>query len=386
MYNTRRSREMSSFPEADAWEQSENTFRISISRRMKMRKSHTGIFPRSWKASWRDTSLLLREFRDPLLLFVLAIVGLGLLYYTLAVYYGEPLSNPIEGIYLVMTATFLQPLGEFPHAFVLQLFHFIMPLIGVVTLAHGLADFGTLFFNRRTRGKEWAMAVASTYTNHIILVGLGHLGFRVASQLHEMEQDVVAIELSPTAELVAYTRRLDIPVLPGDGTKEELLEAAGIRQARAIILCTQNDSLNLQMAVKAKGINPSIHVVIRIFDDDFAAALQKQFGFNAISATGIASPVFAATAAGANITPPIMVEGNPLCFGTVEFQDCADSIGKTMHDLEQLYHISVVLLKRKGGMEWHPSSFEKIQAGDVVGVLGNPERINQIVHDCQNPS
>jgi Trk K+ transport system NAD-binding subunit len=351
-----------------------------------MRKKRTTLVSRSARAGWRDTSLLLREFRDPLLLFLLAIVGSGLAYYILAAYYGEPLSNPVEAVFLVLASTFLESLGDFPHAFLLQMFHFIMPVIGMVTLAHGLADFGTLFFNRRARAKEWEMAVASTFSNHIILIGLGHLGFRVASQLHDMEQDVVAIELSPTAELVANTRRLDIPVIPGDGTKEELLEGAGIRKARAIILCTQNDSLNLQMAVKARGINPSIHVVIRIFDDDFAAALQKQFGFQAISATGIASPVFAATAAGANITPPIMVEGNPLCFGTVQFQDCADAKGKTLHDLEQLYRISAVLLKRKGAIEWHPSGFEKIQAGDVVGVLGNPDRINQIVHDCQSPS
>ena len=227
------------------------------------------------------------------------------------------------------------------------------------------------------------MAVASTYSNHIILVGLGHLGFRVANQLHDMEQEVVAIELSPTAELIAATRKLDIPVLPGDGTKEDLLEAAGVRKARAILLCTQNDSLNLQMAVKARGMNPAIHVVVRIFDDDFAAALKSQFGFQAISATGIASPVFAATAAGANITPPIMVEGHPLCFGTVEFQACSASKGKTFDELEQLYHISVVLLRRKESLEWHPSSFEKIQERDVVGVLGNPEQINILVHDCQ---
>jgi voltage-gated potassium channel len=350
-----------------------------------MHKTRTGFLTRSARASWRDTTLLLREFRDPLLLFLLAIVGCGLLYFFLAAYYGEPLSTPVEAVFLVLAATFLESLGDFPHAFILQIFHFIMPVVGMVTLAHGLAEFGTLFFNRRARGKEWEMAVASTFTNHIILVGLGHLGFRVANQLHEMEQDVVAIELSPTAELVATTRRLDIPVIPGDGTKEELLDAAGIRRARTIILCTQNDSLNLQMAVKARGLNPTIHVVIRIFDDGFASALQQQFGFDAISATGIASPVFAATAAGANITPPIMVEGNPLCFGTVEFLDCADTKGKTLNDLERLYRISVVLLKRKGVMEWHPSGVEQIMAGDVVGVLGNPDRINLIVHDCQNP-
>jgi voltage-gated potassium channel len=351
-----------------------------------MRASQNHSISRNWRASWRDTSLLLREFRDPLVLFLLAITSCGFLYYFLAEHYGEPVSNPGEAVFLVLAATFLETMGDFPHAPLLQIFHFLMPVIGVGTLAHGLADFGLLFFNRRARAKEWEMAVASTFSNHIILVGLGHLGFRVANQLHQMEQDVVAIELSPTADLVANTRRLDIPVLPGDGTKEELLEAAGVRRARAIILCTQNDSLNLQMAVKARGISPAIHVVIRIFDDDFAAALQKQFGFTAISATGMASPVFAASAAGANITPPIMVEGNPLCFATVEFLDCADAKGKTLHDLEQRYHISTVLLKRKGGMEWHPSSFETIQTGDVVGVLGNPDRINEIVHDCQNPS
>ncbi|MGD0173992.1 MAG: NAD-binding protein [Anaerolineales bacterium] len=347
------------------------------------RKLRTKTLSRSWHASWRDTSLLLREFRDPLLMFIVAIVGAGLLYYFLAQYYHEPADSPVEAIYLVLTATFLQPLGNFPHAPVLQLIHFIMPLVGVGTLAHGLADFGVLFFNRQARGKEWEMAVASTFNNHIILVGLGHLGFRVASQLHDMEQDVVAIELSPSAELVAHTRKLDIPVLPGDGTKEDLLEAAGVARARAIILCTQNDSLNLQMAVKARGMNPAIRVVIRIFDDDFAAALQQQFGFNAISATGIASPVFAATAAGANVTPPIMVEGNPLCFGTVEFLASSAAKGKTFHELEQLYRISVVMLRRKDNLEWHPSSYEKIQEGDIVGILGNPERINQVVHDCQ---
>jgi voltage-gated potassium channel len=311
---------------------------------------HAGQPSRKWRASLRDTILLLKEFRDPLLLFGMAIMGVGLLYYSLSLRYGEAISSPIEAVYLVLTATFLQPLGNFPHAPALQLIHFLMPLVGVGTLAHGLADFGVLFFNRRARGKEWEMAVASTFRNHIILVGLGHLGFRVARQLHNMGQDMVAVELSPSADLVANTRALDIPVLQGDGTNEALLEAAGVRAARVIMLCTQNDSLNLQMAVKARGMNHAIHVVIRIFDDDFAAALQQQFGFSAISATGMAAPIFAATAAGANLTPPIMVEGNPLCFATVEFPSCFEARKLTLHELERQYHVSVVLLRRAGGM------------------------------------
>lgn len=353
-----------------------------IDNRMRNRRSRKNFQTRNWRASWRDTTLLLKEFRDPLIVFGLAVVGVGLLYYALAHQYGEDLRSLIEAIYLVLTATFLQPLGNFPNATLLQLIHFLMPLIGVITLAHGLADFGVLFFNRRARGKEWEMAVASTFQNHIILVGLGHLGFRVASQLHSMGQDVVAIELSPSAELVANTRGLDIPVLQGDGTNEAMLEAAGVRRARAVMLCTQNDSLNLQMAVKSRGMNPGIHVVIRIFDDEFASALQKQFGFSAISATGMAAPIFAATAAGANITPPIMVEGNPLCFATVECTPCLQSTYPTLDELERQYHVSVVLLRREGGLALHPSSREGILTGDTIGVLGNPDAINTLVHDC----
>ena len=153
------------------------------------------------------------------------------------------------------------------------------------------------------------MAVASTFNDHIILVGLGHLGFRVVRDLHRMDQDVVVVELNPKADLVASVKQMDIPVIQDDATREPALEAAGIGRARAIILCTQNDSMNLQVALKARRLRPGIHVVVRIFDDDFADALHEQFNFTAMSATGMAAPAFASAASGVDITRPITVEG-----------------------------------------------------------------------------
>ena len=143
------------------------------------------------------------------------------------------------------------------------------------------------------------MAVASTFSQHVVLVGLGHLGYRVAQHLHSMHQDVVAVEMNPSETLVADVRALNIPVIHDDGAREATLIAAGVRQARAIMLCTQQDSLNLQMAVKARSLNPAIQVVLRIFDDDFAESLHKQFGFKAFSATGMAAPAFAAACSSA---------------------------------------------------------------------------------------
>jgi len=338
---------------------------------------------RKWRATWRDTILLLRDFRAPLLLFVLLIIVGGLLYFQLAEQSGEPVDSRIEAMYLVLTMVFMQASGDFPNVWYLQVFYFVMPLIGVAILAQGLADFGVLFFNRKSRSKEWEMAVASTFNQHIILVGLGHLGYRVVRQLHDMNLDVVVVENAPRDDLVANLRALDIPILQGDGTREAMLEAAGVRRARVLVLCTQNDNLNMQIAVKARSLNPNIQVVMRIFDDDFARALEKQFGFSALSATGMAAPVFAAAAAGMDITKPITVEGQALCLARMNLSPRSKLAGLAVNDIEQKYDVSVVLLRRDNHQDMHPSADRRLAANDVVAVLGGPEQITRLAADSR---
>jgi voltage-gated potassium channel len=338
-------------------------------------------FFRNWRAVWRDTLLLVRDFRAPLLLFALLIIGGGLSYYYLARQAGEPLTSRVEAIYVVLTMVFLQGSIGFPNTWYLQIFYFIVPLFGIGILAQGLADFGILFFNRKSRSKEWEMAVASTFSNHIILIGLGHLGFRVAEKLHELNQDVVVIEANPKDNLVASVQAMNIPVVQGDGAREDILNAAAVQQARVIMLCTQNDNLNLQMAVKARSLNPKIQVIIRIFDDDFASALQKQFGFSAISATGMAAPAFAATAAGMDISQPITVEGQSLSLARLNVSPKSKLVNLSVNAVEHVYNVSVVLLRRDGAQDFHPPAAKRFAANDVVAVLGGSEQISRLAQD-----
>ena len=262
-----------------------------------------------WRAGWRDTVILFREFQTPLLFFTIAVVGGGVAYAAIARNVGEPVGNLGEAIYIVLTAVFLQSTAEFPAYFGLQLFYFVMPLVGLMILAQGLADFGSLLFNRRARNKEWEMAVASTMNNHIVLVGLGHLGYRVTQRLYQMGENVVVLEVNLGTHTTAAARDMGIPVIQVDARHPGALEGANIKDARTIILASQDDAMNLQIALKARSLNPDIQVVIRIFDEDFAHALQEQFGFTALSATEMAAPVFAAAAAGADVTNPISIEG-----------------------------------------------------------------------------
>jgi voltage-gated potassium channel len=348
---------------------------------MKLNKSRT--IWRSFKASWRDTLILLREFGTPLLWFIGIIIGSGLIYNGLADIAKEPVASIPESMYLTLTMTFLQPNGIFPHAWYLQLFFFVMPVVGIGILAQGLTDFGVLFFNRKARSKEWEMAVASTFDKHIILIGMGHLGYRVIVKLHEMDQDVVVVTLDPGADLIEKVRVMGIPVIKDDGTREAVLEAAGVHRASSIILCTQNDSLNLQIAVKARSLNPKIAVIVRIFDDDFAESLHNQFGFHAFSATGMAAPIFAAAAVNIDLTPPINIAGVPNSLARIDIKTGSPIIGDNFDHIEKVYRISVVVLERDKKQELHPSGDICAQPGDILAILGPPEHISKFVYENQ---
>jgi len=331
---------------------------------------------------WRDTLLLVRQFLWPLLLFSTAVIIGGLVYHNLARQLGEPIgsSDLGEAIYHVLGLTFFQPLGdELPNDLRLELFYFFMPLIGLLLLAMGLTDFGILFFNRRQRTKEWEMAVASTFNRHTVLIGLGHLGFRVAKELHELDQEVVAVELKPDEELITRTQAIGVPVVPGDARREEILRGVGVPKARALVICTQNDNVNMQIAFKAQKMNPDINVVIRIFDDEFAQVIQERFGFRAMSATGMSAPIFASAAANVDVTRPIAFEGESFSLARLQIPEGSVLVGKTMATIEQTYRVSIVLLRHDGVSDFHPAGDKVLSAGDMLAVLAGATRISRLV-------
>jgi Trk K+ transport system NAD-binding subunit len=333
------------------------------------------------RAQWRETQLLFGEFGKPLLLFGGAILGCGILYAWLAGQFDEPVGSLPEALFLMLSLTFLQAFGEFPQHPLLQIFFFVMPLVGISLLAQGLTEFGIALFNRRSRSKEWEMAIASTFDSHIILVGLGHLGYRVVDHLTQMNQSVVVIEADPNADLLSAVQKMGVPVIQDDGSREAALEAAGVSRARTIVLCTQNDALNLKIAVKARSIKPDLKVVTRIFDDDFAQALTSQFGFAALSATGMSAPAFAAAAAGADITRPITIEGESFSLARLSVNPNSTLTRLTVADVERDYNVSIVLLNRVGVKDLHPPGETALKSGDALAVLGSPNQITLLMND-----
>ena len=135
---------------------------------------------------------------------------------------------------------------------------------------------------------------ASTYRNHVVLCGLGRVGYRIVLDLLAAGQQVVAIEKSPDSVFIEEIQGLDVPVLIGDSRLKKNLQLANLEQARAIILATNDDLANLDAALTARDMKPDIKVVLRLFDDTLATKVASQFNMPVISTSAVSAPAFVA--------------------------------------------------------------------------------------------
>ena len=173
---------------------------------------------RMLRAQWRDAIVLLNESGSALLLFFALVVGGSLLFYF---FYIDPTSGQkiaySEALYGTFALVFFQDALEFPHQWYLQALYFIIPILGLIVVADGVIRFGGALTNKKERGQKWQIAMASTYTNHIIVCGLGKIGYRVILELLKYDRDFVAIEINPNGRFVEKAKALGIPVILADG-------------------------------------------------------------------------------------------------------------------------------------------------------------------------
>ncbi len=97
--------------------------------------------------------------------------------------------------------------------------------------------------------------------DHVIIVGYGLNGRNLANVLRELDVPFVVVELN--GALVREAQKQGIPVVYGDAANPDILKAAGIRQARAVVLA-MSDPISTRYAVRtARELNPTVYLVAR---------------------------------------------------------------------------------------------------------------------------
>jgi voltage-gated potassium channel len=334
---------------------------------------------RTLRAIWRDTSALWKEFRRPILAFLIAILGGGWLYGELLVVAGYPRIPYVDLPYMIISLMLLQGIGDIPPEPYLIAFWYVMPLIALYVVGQGVTDFVRLFFNRGERRSAWEEAVASTYRNHIIVLGIGHVGLRVVRALEAMGTEVVAIDLDEPGNPLPDMSSLRTPLVEGDGRNGAILEKAGVRYAEALIVCTANDFVNLEVSVRAREMNPNMRIVVRMWDTELSNHLKKSLNAETLSASDLSAPAFAGMAVGVDIVPMMHVRDTAYSLIRLQIEPGSFMDGSTINALQDENDMDIVMHERNEQVEVHPAGELAVRAGDTLVIFARHTHIMQIV-------
>ena len=107
--------------------------------------------------------------------------------------------------------------------------------------------------------------------HHVVLVGFGQVGFRLAQALHGRGIAVIAIERDAEAPSVRLAKAAGIPVAVGRGDDREVLQRVGLGRCGAIAAVTSDDLVNVAVGLAAEDLRPDVPIVLRLGDGEVAS-------------------------------------------------------------------------------------------------------------------
>ena len=113
--------------------------------------------------------------------------------------------------------------------------------------------------------------------DHVVVVGLGQVGFRLCEQLRELGVPVVAIEQNPDAKNVPRAKDLRLPIVIGSGASQRLLRRLSISRATALAAVTSDEVENIAIAVAARGLRDDLNIALRAGDGDATSETRSLF-------------------------------------------------------------------------------------------------------------
>ncbi|MEI8254039.1 MAG: NAD(P)-binding protein [Deltaproteobacteria bacterium] len=236
---------------------------------------------------------LLARFRLTIAaLSLLVVVGGVAFMFTPVQALGGRAPSAYQSFYAAWMALIGQQVYSPPEAWYIAAVYAAYPMFGVVLVGEGIVRLGLLLFSREKGDSEWIKIMASTHRDHIVICGLGHLGGRIWQLLHARGDSVVLIEKDPEARFVAEARAAGVPVLVRDMKDDQALIDAGVAHAQTIIIASNDDTANLEVALDARRMNPKIRVLMRMFDQQLASKIKDAIGIDeAFSSAALAAPI-----------------------------------------------------------------------------------------------
>ncbi len=328
------------------------------------------------RLSCRYLLYVLWEFRWSIGIFWTLVFGGGAVFWR---FYQHRELPYLEACYTIFCLVFFESsLDAFPDEWYLQVAFFLIPIIGLAAVADSLVRLAYLLFTQKRHLPEWQIMAASLQRNHIIVVGIGKVGFRILTGLLDLKIPVVAVERKNDGQFLDDVLDLGVPVIQGDARNKKILEQAGVVHARAVVLATSDDLTNLDAALTARDINPAAQVVLRLFDDTLATKFAGAFSMPAISTSQCSAPAFIAAATGRKVYQQFQMAGQTVHLVEITVVAGGSLVGRRVGEIQADREVNIVMHQGSDGVNVNPSHDLTLAGNDVILVIAPIARLLEL--------
>jgi len=219
-------------------------------------------------------------------------------------------------------------------------------------------------------------------SGHYIICGAGRVGRSVARELARRPAPFVIVENNEVkAQKYAGENWL---LMVGDATQEQALRDAQIERAVGLVAATTTDATNLYIVLTARGLNPQLRIIARASEE------KAEKHLIIAGADSVVSPyVFAGQRIAHSFLRPNVVSfldtatthlGMDLEIDEVPIRRGSRFAGRTVETsrIRQDCGVVILAIKRVAGMRFNPSPDDRIEEGDFLIAMGEPQQLRQL--------
>jgi CPA2 family monovalent cation:H+ antiporter-2 len=274
-----------------------------------------------------DPAFLLANLGTVLLIVLMVSVGKAVIFGGLARLFGygnvTPLALGLAAFQIGEFSFVLARLGVAIEAISEHLYALILTtaVITMMLTPAALSLVEPLYtWHQRRLGRERLTTINLPTTGlreHVVIAGGGRVGQHVARVLQRLGTAFVLIEIDYHRVMEAKAK--GFPVIYGDAAQEVVLEAAGVRQARLVLVTTPALIVTRAVVEQVRRLNPTVHIVARAEDIEQMRMLHEQ---------GVYEVVQPELEAGLEITRQALLH---LGFPPTEIQHFTDAVRQELY-------------------------------------------------------
>jgi voltage-gated potassium channel len=223
--------------------------------------------------------------------------------------------------------------------------------------------------------------------SHVVVCGYGRYGRVVVDELVHARVDLVVVEVDPALD--SELAQAGVPYLIGSAVHDEVLERAGIRRARALVIATSSESENVFITLSARELAPEILIHAR---GESEAALRR---LRRAGANRVTSPYrMGGLRTAASILRPSVVDflelsqprrGEAIDLEEILVAPGSPLCGRDVASLEAATpRLLVVAIKRgEEPIRVAPDKATRLVDGDTLVVIGERPHLDQLARRAE---